>query len=370
MAEKETELQKINRIARGELSSMAVAQRIAIEDWYGVELSKGRANTVYSAEDVPFDRTAWIEDTKAITVNAMIEGTNVGLEGAYIIANVQNTSKYYLGLTLDSISLSDRIREASYNAEKLTLDAINQHIERKTTWQRLTKELTRRRVSKGDLPAYLTELAEAARSAGNDTAELRKLIKKANSSIEKLAGDNAPTTRLKKAYSKVVRAVESGDQKALSLSLQNAIDKKAVYNNERISRSELARANNMAFVRRFRDHPLYDSGKIYVKHRLSSRHVIYDECNYYAEADTLNLGAGVWDEKHAPRIPIHANCLCGQSIVAIDVDKRKHQFSEERSEMWIKKQSEKRQEILRKRLAENEMLTAKPLPKDQVIDVI
>ena len=180
------ELQTINIAVKEYLAKLATEERAKLNLWYIQELDNGRGNTTYASAKVPFDTSGWNHSTTRITADAMIEGVDVGLGGVYSITSVQKTSKYFLNLTIDNVTLSETLRDSAKEAERLTVDAVNTHIANKTTWKRLTNELTAKNVSKGDLPKYLRELGENAKKAGGDTVKLRKLINNANAQINKL----------------------------------------------------------------------------------------------------------------------------------------------------------------------------------------
>jgi hypothetical protein len=361
------ELQKLNAITKEELGRVAALDRSALNIWYVEELADGNGVTQYATSSIPFSASEWNDKTKSITLKAMMDGTQVGLGGVYSIASVQKTSGYYLGLTFDGVTLSDTLRNSAEDAERLTVDAINTHIKNKTTWKRLTDELTAKRISKGDLPKYLTDLEEYAKKAGGDTVKLRRLINQANANIEKLALNGAPTKDLKKAYANVVKAVEKGDVAAMNKALQNALDKKAVYNNARIARTELSRAYSKGFKRQLMDHPEYADGNTYVQISLSSGHNVIDVCDFIAGADQYNLGEGVYPNDSAPMIPFHPNCLCLYNIVVIhDVDGRSKQFSKERGDEWMNGKSDRDKRSIEYSATHTDLRSLTALPREQV----
>lgn len=361
------ELQKLANRANSQYTKYAIEQRKIIEDWYAEEVLEGRAIGAYDAKDIPFDRTGWFNNSSAVTTTTMLDASKVGLSGSYIIADLQKTSEYFLGLHVDGVTLSESLRNSAKYAEQITIDTLNKHIKNKTTVKRLRDELTSRKVSRGDLPKYITDIREAVYDSTGKTSEIKRLIKEAERNIAKL-NNRGTTKQLQTAYIKVIKAVEKGDAKALSDALQVAIDRKAVYNNNRIARTEISRANSMAFKRRLIDHPDYAEGNVYVRNELSSAHPKPDVCDYYAHADNYNLGRGVYPVGDAPMIPLHANCLCNQQIVVRhDIDMRKHQFSKEREEKYYEGLSGKRRKQIERSKQQSTILKLKPLPKDQLI---
>ena len=363
------ELKIIANSADAKYLEYAKEQRKIIEDWYSIEVAEGRALGAYDAKDIPFDRTGWLENSSAITTSSMLDASKVGLSGAYVIADLETTSKYFLDLHVDGVTLSESLRNSAKYAEKVTTETINTHIKNKTTVDRLTSDLTSSKVSKGDLPKYIKDIRSAVYDTSGKTAEMKRLIKQAERNIKAL--DSRGTSRqLKTAYKKVLAAIKKGDEKALSNALQVAIDRKAVYNNNRIARTEISRANSMAFKRRLIDHPDYEDGNVYVKSELSSAHPKPDVCDYYAHADNYGLGAGVYPVSEAPMIPYHPMCICSnQIVVRHDLDMRKHQLSKEREDKYYEGLSEKRRGQIERSKQQSTILKLKPLPKDQLIKV-
>lgn len=361
--EEQNEMQKIARESRKKLEAMASRQRKELAFWYTQELEDGRGESLYSKTAVPFDPEKWNVEAMQITNEAIIAGVESGLDGLYVIASLQETSEYFLGLTVDGVTLSERLRDSAKYAEELTVDTVNQHIKNKTTFKRLSSDLTKKKVSKGDLPKYLTELRESALSAGGDTKALKLAIKKAEANIKQLAKDGSPTRDLQMAYKRVVDAVKKGDATTLNIALENAIDRKAMYNNDRIARTELAKAHAMAFKRQVVDHPDYEDGNVYIKSLLSPRHNVTDICDFHAHADLYGVGLGVYPAKDAPAYPYHPHCLCSQVIKIIDKDKRTVRYSKEREKEYYMSLSDSREKLIKRSVADSRGMKLVPLPK-------
>lgn len=361
--EEQNEMQKIAKESRKKLEAMASRQRKEISFWYTQELEDGRGESLYSNTTVPFDPEKWKVEAMQITNEAIIAGVESGLDGLYVIASLQETNEYFLGLTVDGVTLSERLRDSATYAEKLTVDTVNQHIKNKTTFKRLSNDLTKKRVSKGDLPKYLTELRDSALNAGGDTKTLKLAIKKAEASVKQLAKDGAPTRDLQRAYQRVVDAVKNGDARTLNIALENAIDRKAMYNNDRIARTELAKAHAMAFKRQVVDHSDYEEGNVYIKSLLSPRHNVTDVCDYHAHADLYGVGRGVYPAKEAPAYPYHPHCLCSQVIKVINKDKRSARYSKEREKEYYASLPEKKEKLIKRSVADSSGRKLIPLPE-------
>jgi len=365
MKEEYNELQTINRGILRQMDAEAKRQRKNLMLWYETELANANMATEYKSLEA-FSASDWNKTATSSTVTGMTGATEAGLGSIYSLASVSETSQYFLDLKTEGIKLSETLRDSARDAEKLALEAINKHLDSKTTVGRLTKELTAKNVSKGKLPEYLEELAEEAKKLGGNTAKMRRLIKNAEANIAKLAQDGAPTKFLQKAYSDVLKQVEKGDIASLNASLKNAIDKKAVYNNHRISRTELSKAYSQGFDRQLQDHPLGENA--FVGIQLSSRHTITDVCDYITGADLHNRGAGVYPQGDAPMLPLHPFCLCQYYITAVrDIDGRKTKYSEQNSEAYLSSLSDKERKMVERSNKNTAVKKLKPLPKKLVV---
>lgn len=164
----------------------------------------------------------------------------------------------------------------------------------------------------GELPKYLNELIDAAREARSvKDPELIKKLAEAKANIEALAGNGAPTKALKAAYSQLVRAAEDLNQKAINKSIYVATNEVARYYSERIARTEISRAWSEGFYAQTYD----DSDVVGYRWDLSSRHPVYDICDFHANADLYGLGRGTYPKDKMPPHPAHPHCMCNLSEV-------------------------------------------------------
>ena len=355
-----TELQKIDAETTAYMNQVARETILPIITWYSWE--------TMSLEGLPLSGAEWLSAMTEITSNAIVAGSEAGLTGVYTLASVQKTSKYFMELETAGVTLSARLHDSAEYMEKVTTDTINAHIAHKTTWKRLADDLTRQRVSKSDFPKYMAELASAARDVGGDSAKLQKLIQQAEKNIALLKDSKSPTGDLKRAYSKVVQAVKKGDEAQLNRAVTEAIGKKATYNNQRISRTESARAYSQALTREAVDHPLYKKGRIAIQSLLSSGHAIVDNCDYHAQQNKWGLGEGVAPIEQAIAVPFHPNCLCSQQILVIpsEIDHTNLKESESANEKTMSSFTEKERKRVEYSLENARPEKMIPLPKDQV----
>ncbi len=281
-----------------------------------------------------FDKSRFYQDTEEITLNSVFSAIEVGGEGTITLASISQTSEYYLYSNYHTGTLSHRLHTASVQMQAKVNGIMREHIRHGTTWKRVQKSLGKANVSLGDTPKWLTELEDTALYFGRESKEVQKALKSAQRAIKKLR----PDRELRRKYRGVVSLVEKGDYDKLALkeAMQKAIREKAIYNNERIARSELTRAYNDAFFRRCQD----DKSITLVKHQLSSAHHIQDECTVLAEVDSFGMGAGVYPVDKCHNLPIHSNCLCmWQPIVRHIDDKKKARYSQQRTDETLKNYS-------------------------------
>jgi len=360
------ELQKINAEAERRLNRLASEFQSEIETWYMNQYASG--NLYPDPENMPFNQAMWLNRSTAITTDAIIASVKAGLDNTFMIASVQQTSKYFLNLEIEGFTLSDRLRDSARTAEKIARDTIQQHITAKTTVKRIVNDLTRQTISRGDLPKYLLDLENAVKLANGDTIKTRQLLKNARARIEKLTMKDQPLSALKKSYSAVVDAVESGDSSAVAKKLEKALKEKVIVNNTRIARTEISNAYSMAFDRKIQDHPDFSEGHVYVRLMLSPRHGILDLCDHYTSVDLYGLGSGIYPYDTAPRVPLHPNCLCQYQAVVDFRDKRTVKESSSRREDYYSKLPEDKAKKIRKSVESTPVRKLKPLPKDQVIN--
>lgn len=354
------ELQKIVERSREKLIRYARKKKASILEWYTFGTS--------SISDIPFSPEEWEKEVSEITLEAILSSANEAMSGVYVLANVQQASGYFLDLKYDGVTLSESLRESAKYAEMQVVETMNRHLKHKTTWKRLSDDLTRQRVSKGDLPKYLTELREEAIATAGKSKRLLSMIAQAEQNIVKLAGEGAPTARLKKSYSKVIDAVLRGDSVNIDRAMKNALEQKAVYNNVRIVRTETARAHSMAFKRKLQDSIFYDSGRACVKITLSPSHPLPDICDHMASVNAYGLGAGVYPSNSAPMVPFHPNCLCSMSMVIVQQDANEIQERPEQSEIYLSSLSDKKRVDIERSMEQLDSNIKKllPLPKNLV----
>ena len=232
----------------------------------------------------------------------------------------------------DKMNLSKRLHGSSKEMRQEIIDTISASMRQQKTVVDMARDLYdgynsgEKTINQAELPKYLDRLQRAAkRAAQGDKDALRefnKALKAAQRNIEKLADHDAPTKALKAAYSELVAAAESFNEKALEKAVHTAVEEKSRYLAERIARTETSAASGEAFFAEQQDNP----DVIAYRWRLSSRHPRFDICDLYANADLYGLGKGVYPKDKFPKRPAHPHCFClvepvYEGEIHIDFDK-------------------------------------------------
>jgi len=245
---------------------------------------------------------------KAFVLDTVTAGYLKGIQGE-VKSPVSAIKKSLLGSTWpgSKLTLSSRIN----NVKLLPVikDTIRRQLNENNAISKITKELVRLDLTKGDLPQYIRKLESSAKRVMNGDSgaiqPFRKSLYKAKLQIESLKGETGTvaSSRLKKAYANVVNQVEKLSQEGLEKGIERAINSKARYNSERIARNEATKAWATGTFERLESDPDVIGWEL----TLSSAHSTSDECDNYI-GQVFALGEG-------PDVPVHINCLCGISPV-------------------------------------------------------
>lgn len=109
----------------------------------------------------------------------------------------------------------------------------------------------------------------------------------------------------KTAVGDIGKALESLDEEAIAKAMGTLLEEKARYYADRIAKTEIQRAKELANAKDM----MNDPDIVYVKWELSQRHTIFDICDYYARLDQ-GYGAGIYKVGTSPHIPLHPHCMC------------------------------------------------------------
>lgn len=121
--------------------------------------------------------------------------------------------------------------------------------------------------------------------------------------MEKIA--DIQTKDYKTALNEIADTFLKQDFDLLNDALETAIKEKARYYADRIAITEITRVKNLTQATDI----LNDKDIKLVQWRLSSKHRIFDICDYYAQLD-IGYGAGIYPKDVYPAIPLHPFCQC------------------------------------------------------------
>lgn len=117
--------------------------------------------------------------------------------------------------------------------------------------------------------------------------------------------DKLKTKPLKTAVQGIADAVNEATEEALHKALEVYLQEKARYYADRVAKTEVQRAKSIADAwSMFNDDDIQ-----LVKWELSSRHTIFDICDYYANLD-MGYGKGIFPKNQYPALPLHPHCMC------------------------------------------------------------
>ena len=181
------------------------------------------------------------------------------------------------------------------------VESMSKQLEAGETWIKTARNIQKDGKIEAKLPRYLRDLVTAGKKANLSEADMsiyRSAMKKALKNIEKLSLNGAPTKSLKKAYQNLVKKVETFNDEAIAKAVDRTIRNGSKYLAERVSRTEIVRANSVVIQTQIDNDP----NVIGWKSDLNSRHPEFDICDimddfiFVREIDVL--------------VPYHTFCFC------------------------------------------------------------
>lgn len=226
------------------------------------------------------------------------------------------------------LTLSKKLHGADVKMREAIADTIRDQMNRNAAWTDAATALydgygKGSVVRTQELPKYLS----AVRYATKGSPEALRSARIAITNIERLARKGSPTKALKESYQQLIAAAENGTAEELEKACRVAIEEKSRYVAQRIIRTEMARAYADGFVAKMDA----DDDVVAVRLRLSTRHPVFDICDFFADADMYGLGKGVYPKDKAPPIPLHPHCMCRLEEVfswELDISKAKNQVKQ------------------------------------------
>lgn len=246
------------------------------------------------------------------------KSTQIGLGNKFAIVNLEGFQTWYLKSKFENGNLSERIRDAAEYAEQIVKEALQIAIAMQTNWISLSKELNKINFK------YKPEIRRNVRNLYKQilqnpdiykTKKFKDALRQELREVENLAQSGAPNKRLKNAYKKLIKRMSVGaDEDVLKKAFGNLLKRKIEYYNERIARTELARAYSLGFRRQVEEDEFITA----YKWILSPRHPVPDICDVFANMNN-GKGKGIYTKNDVVTVPAHPNCLCMLQAISIDI---------------------------------------------------
>lgn len=240
------------------------------------------------------------------TMDGVVSGV---VAGGVAIKNEVGFRNWWLNKHWDNQALTLSQTIAKQGWVEIIAGEINKGFAQAKTWVEIAEDVNKTTFIEGNLPKHLKELDRAAKNALSGDkkalAQYRKAVKKSVKQVNRLAKGGAPTDRLKQAYTGVITATEKGSVKAINNAIVRAVDEKARYNAQRISRAESARAYAQGIVTNADE----DEDITAIQWVLGTRHNVIDICDFNAGANLYGMGPGVYPKDRVPAHPAHPHCI-------------------------------------------------------------
>lgn len=254
----------------------------------------------------------------------------------YGVKDLADNTKY-LAIFDDTFGVGDQIKNTPFKS--LIVDQVRTAIRKNEGYIKLSLGLETKLYDRAELPIYMKRIINQGSYITD--AEFKRDLKIAVGKINKLSLNGSPNRALKASYLELVDLVQGASEKHLTKAVEIAVKEKARYLAERIARTEIARSYGLSFD--FKN--LQDRDVVGIKYRLSSRHRIYDICNFHTSADLYDMGKGVYPKERHPPYPFHPHCLCIPSQVFIS-ETGKGIYNREAGENWIKSRKPEEKQAL------------------------
>jgi hypothetical protein len=182
-------------------------------------------------------------------------------------------------------------------------------------WRTAAQQLTDKALVKSNVAEDVVEIERLARNAyrisgdAEGYQQFKTLLHSTQARINRLV--NPSTSKLKRAYQDILDASENASAKVLDSAIEEAIIFKARSNAERIATTEMSKAYGDGFFSEI----LADEDVIGWRSVLSTAHVDYDICDFWASVDMYGMGAGRYPKDQGPPYPYHPYCTCKLSPV-------------------------------------------------------
>lgn len=246
------------------------------------------------------------------------------------------TTSWILGQRVGSFTLSQTVWKNTVATQLIIKNELKKMLTAEVAWNKLAGSIFKLRLDNAALPAYMKKMLRVSRSFGVPNDVYEKQLKRTLKQIRKLnnlgMGQNA---RLNKAYKNLALITKDSSNRQVRRAIRRALLAKSKYVAERLARTEMAKAYGKTLFENFEEQkvPAYKS-------TLSSRHKIFDICDYWAKTNQYGLGPGVFPANQTPGFPYHPNCMC--SLTPIFVIKEKPKYNPKEGKKFLEKGDNKR----------------------------
>ena len=208
--------------------------------------------------------------------------------------------------TPDNLTLSERTTRGGFLVRELVARTISEQIKKSATYRQASLAIFDGYQEAGIIPAqslpkFLREMTQIARRMNIPRGEMLAMLKPIRRQIEK-----GTTAGMRAAYSQLMDALETQNEKALNKAIYAATQERTRYFADRIARTEMARAYQDGFLLKWDN----NDDCVAYQWKLSGRHPRYDICDLYAKANLYGMGPGIFPKDKVPRLPAHPHCMC------------------------------------------------------------
>ena len=283
------------------------------------------------------------------TIEASINAINIGRKGSALgqelIVDKKAVRDFVLFDGRKGTRLFTTLKDPEYT--RTIFLELNKYFDLERTWIEKSNKIMKH--FKGDVPKSiqalesLKGLSKKANLTPPQLKEYFRVIGKAQSSVNRLALNNASQGQLRKAYQKVVDATLTGSKQGLERALRGAINEKMRYNAQTVARTE----SFFNYGESIKSEAFNNEDVGAIGFDLDPDHKIFDSCDGYASANLYGLGNGIYPKTFAPKLPIHPNGKSTLNEVDIDeVNGENATFKESGMIDYIKKNPDKQKHLL------------------------
>ena len=227
-----------------------------------------------------------------------------GFGGA--VAPSIKTAALRLSWAPDGLTLSKRTTKGGAVVRENVVETIREQLRKNVRYDKIAKAIFDGYKHGGviptqDIPKFIQDLQQKSVTPGYNRMAFMREFKDVKKYVARLN-----TSGMRAAYTALTDAIEKRNEHLVNNAIYQATQERTRYFAERIARTEMARAYHDGFMAKYGN----DDDVVAFKWKRSDRHLRYDICDLYAEADLYGLGKGIYPKDKAPQLPVHPNCMC------------------------------------------------------------